>query len=369
MNHAPKRRVRYVVVGLGNLAQVAVLPAFAHARENSELVGLVSSDETKLRELRSRYEVEVAGKYDALERILADHRVDAVYVATPNTRHRDFTVRAAAAGVHVLCEKPMATREEDCEAMLRATADAGVKLMIAYRLHFEEANLSAVERVHAGEIGEPRVFSSVFSQQVRNNDIRTRGDLGGGALFDMGVYCVNAARYIFRAEPIEAFAHQVVGTGERFRDVDESTTALLRFPGNRVAQITASLGAGDVSEFRVVGTKGDIRLDPAYGVDERKMFVSVGGKTRETTFPKSDQFAPELVHFSRCILEDSEPEPSGLEGLEDVRIMLAIVESARRGKPVPIAAVEPPMRPSGNLVMRKPAVGKVPTIHAPSPNR
>jgi predicted dehydrogenase len=370
MNQPSKRRVRYLVVGLGNIAQVAVLPAFAHADENSELVGFLSSDETKLRELRARYHVAVTGKYDALERILAEHQIDAVYVATPNTQHKDFTVRAAAAGVHVLCEKPMAASEDDCEAMLRATSDAGVKLMIAYRLHFEEANLSVVERAHAGEIGELRVFSTVFSQQVRNNDIRTRSDLGGGALFDMGIYCVNAARYVFRDEPVEVFARQIMGDDERFQDVDETTIAVLRFPGNRIAQITASQGAADVSEYRVVGTKGDIRLDPAYGyTTERRMFVTTEGKTRETTFAKGDQFAPELVHFSQCILQDEEPEPSGIEGFEDVRIMLAMQRSARTGAPVRIAALEPPMRPTGSLAMHKPPVGRVSTVHAPSPSK
>jgi predicted dehydrogenase len=370
MNTSSKRRVRYVVVGLGNIAQVAVLPAFAHAQENSELVGIISSDDAKLRELRARYGLGVTGKYDALERILAEHAIDAVYIATPNTHHREFTVRAAAAHVHVLCEKPMAPTEADCREMIRATTKAGVNLMIAYRLHFEEANLSAIERVHAGEIGEPRVFSSVFGQQVRNNDIRTRADLGGGALFDMGVYCVNAARYIFRDEPVEVFARQVMGGDERFQDVDEMTTAILRFPDHRFAQLTVSQAAGDIAEFRVVGTKGDIRLDPAYGyVTERKMFVTVGGSTRETTFPKSDQFAPELVHFSQSILDGTDPEPSGVEGLEDVRIMEAMVRSARSGGPVRIAPIEPPMRPNGSLVMKKPPVAKVDTVHAPSPSK
>lgn len=192
------KRVRYAVVGLGNIAQVAVLPAFARARENSELVALVSADEAKRRVLAERYGVPVTGPYEELEQVIDDAAVDAVCVALPNSLHREITGRAARAGAHVLCEKPMATTVEDCQAMCRSTGTAGFKLMIAYRLHFEEANLRAIRRIRSGEIGEPRIFSSVVSRQVRPGDIRTRDDLGGGALFDAGIDCLNAARYLSR---------------------------------------------------------------------------------------------------------------------------------------------------------------------------
>jgi predicted dehydrogenase len=370
MGTSSNRRVRYAVVGLGNIAQVAVLPAFAHAKENSELVALLSSDEKKLRALGEKYDVATRAPYDALEEVIQKTGVDAVYVATPNTHHRDLTERAARAGAHVLCEKPMAPTEADCRAMIAATEAAGVKLMIAYRLHFDRANLDAVERIRAGQIGEPRFFSSIFSQQVREGDIRTRGQLGGGAIFDMGIYCINAARYLFQDEPTEVCAQRVTGTDERFRDVDEMTTAVLRFPGDRLAQLTASQGAGDVSELRVVGTKGDIRLDPAYGYEGKlRMFVTIDGKTEEKTFAKSDQFAPELVHFSQCILDGKDPEPSGAQGLADVRIIQAILLSARTQASVSIAPVEQPARPAGDLAMKKPAVGKVEPVNAPSPSR
>jgi predicted dehydrogenase len=370
MRSKEKRRVRYAVVGLGNIAQVAVLPAFKHAKENSELAALVSSDARKLRELGKRYGVSLTGSYDDLERIVEEGEIDAVYVAVPNALHRDITVRAAKAGAHVLCEKPMAPTEDDCVAMIRAADAAGVKLMIAYRLHFDPANLAVIERIRAGAIGEPRFFSSVFSQQVRGGDVRTRDDLAGGALYDMGIYCLNAARYVFQEEPVAVSAQQVIGTEERFRKVDEMTTAVLRFPGDRLAQLTASQGAGDVSEFRVVGTKGDIRLEPAFDYAKGlSMAVTVGGKTKKKTFSKGDQFAPELVHFSRCILEGRDPEPSGRQGLADVRIIEAMIRSARTGETVPLRPVELSKRPNGGLAMRKPPVGKVRLVHATSPSR
>ncbi len=370
MARSSNKRVRYAVVGLGNIAQVAVLPAFEHAKDNSELVALVSSDPDKLEQLAKRYDVASTGGYDALESIIRQARVDAVYVAVPNALHRELTVRAAAAGAHVLCEKPMAGSEQDCQAMIDATRAAGVKLMIAYRLHFDPANLEAIDLVRSGAIGDPRFLSSVFSQQVREGDVRTRDDLAGGAMFDMGIYCLNAARYLFRDEPLEVYAQRITGTDPRFHDVDEMTMAVLRFPQNRLAQMVASQGAGDVSELRLVGTKGDIRLEPAFEYTTHlQMHVTVDGKLRERKFPKTDQFAPELLHFSRCILADLEPEPSAAQGLADVRIIQAMMRSARTGAAVQLAPVEPPARPEGSLAMKKPPVGKVKPVHAPSPSK
>jgi predicted dehydrogenase len=360
------KKIRYAVVGLGNIAQMAVLPAFEHATENSELVALVSSDAEKLRVLADRYQVEITGSYDDLDRLLRSGDIDAIYVATPNTLHRNAVERAARAGIHVLCEKPLAATVADCRAMMHAAADAKIRLMTAYRLHFEQTNLRAIERVRAGEIGEPRIFSSVFSQQVREGDIRTRAELGGGALFDMGIYCVNAARYLFQAEPFEVTALRVRGSDPRFAEVDEMTSAILRFPGDRIGQFISSQGAADVSEFRIVGTKGDIRLDPAYSYHgEIREFFTVDGQTEETTTPMHDQFAPELVHFSQCILEDRDPEPTGEEGLADVRILEAIVESAAIGRRVSLSPFERSQRPSRDLEMSKPPVGKVQPVNAP----
>src|SRR5436190_19737917 len=155
---ASTRTVRYAVVGLGHIAQVAVLPAFAHARSSSTLAALVSDDPEKLAKLKRRYRVETAVGYEDYPRLLASGAVDAVYIALPNSMHRDYTVRAAEAGVHVLCEKPMAASEVDCEAMIQSARFHKVKLMVAYRLHFDRANLEAVELIRARRIGEPRYF-------------------------------------------------------------------------------------------------------------------------------------------------------------------------------------------------------------------
>lgn len=256
------RVVRYAVVGLGHIAQVAVLPAFAHARRNSEVVALVSDDRAKRRTLSKRYGIEATYAYDHYEACL--EQVDAVYIALPNSMHAEYTVRAAQAGVHVLCEKPMAVTVAECERMIDACRANGVKLMIAYRLHFEEINLRAIDLVRRGKIGEPKFFNSSFSMRLRRNNIRARKDLGGGTLYDIGVYCINAARYLFRAEPKEAMAISVNSGAEGLREIDESTGALLRFDGERVAAFVTSFNAADIGSYHIVGTKGRLHVDPAY---------------------------------------------------------------------------------------------------------
>ena len=171
----------------------------------------------KDRELSERYGVK-AYTYDDLEDALDAEQVDAVYIATPNILHREHTERTARAGAHVLCEKPMATTEEDCRAMMRAAEQNNVKLMIAYRLHFNDANLRAVELARSGELGELRYFGSLFGLQVKAGNIRVRKDLGGGTLYDIGIYCINAARYLFRDEPIEVVGLTMNNGEERFAD-------------------------------------------------------------------------------------------------------------------------------------------------------
>src|SRR5688572_25062372 len=222
--------VRYAVVGLGHIAQVAMLPAFAHARRNSKLVALVSDDARKRRELARRYRVAATYSYDEFEECL--EQVDAVYIALPNSMHAAFTIRAARAGVHVLCEKPMALTDTECHQMIDAARHGGVRLMIAYRLHFERTNLEAVEIARSGKLGELRYFHSSFSMQVTDTDnIRPKRPLGGGPLWDIGVYCINAARCLFQDEPTDVLGEIVPRNEPRFTEVEEMASGLLRFPG------------------------------------------------------------------------------------------------------------------------------------------
>lgn len=364
-----KTKLRYAVLGLGHISQVAVLPAFKSSR-NSELFALVSDNPDKLRTIGEKYKLEHLYSYEDYSRVLSN--VDAVYIALPNHLHREYAVRAAAAGVHVLCEKPMAPSSEDCLAMIHASHENHTKLMIAYRLHFEAGNLEVIKLANNGTIGEPRFFNSEFSQQVADDNIRVTEPVsrGGGPLYDMGVYCINAARYIFRAEPLEVTALAESGHENRFAKVEEMTSVAMRFPGERLAIFTCSFGAADISRYTVVGSKGVLRADPAYeyagGI---KLEISAGEKTKKRNFPKRDQFAAELTYFSDCILKNKEVEPDGFEGLADVRIIEAIYESIRTRRTVPVRSTPKHERPSQDQSIQKPAHGKPEVIRAQPPSR
>jgi glucose-fructose oxidoreductase len=347
------------VVGLGYISQAAVLPAFAHARENSELTALVSSDPKKLKTLARKYKIANTYSYEQYADCLRSGDIDAVYIALPNHMHRAYTIAAAKHGIHILCEKPMALSEKDCDAMIEAAEEAQVKLMIAYRLHFERCNLNAIEMVNSGKIGAARIFTSTFSQQVKAGNSRLKKDVGGGAIWDMGIYCINAVRYLFKAEPTEAFAWNLGADSKRFNEVPEMTSGVLRFPGDRVASFTTSFGAASRSVYEVVGTKGVIKLDPAYELAEAlKSEITVDDRTTKQVCAKRDQFAPEIEYFSDCILNDKQPEPSGQEGLADVRIIQALLDSAEIGRPVSISPVEVRHRPDMTQEIEKPPVGK-----------
>jgi predicted dehydrogenase len=357
MSQRGKPVVRYAVVGLGHIAQVAMLPAFAHARRNSRLTALVSDDRAKLKQLAARYDVEHTFGYDDYDACL--EQVDAVYIALPNSMHAEYTIRAARAGVHVLCEKPMAVTVDECRRMIAACRRHRVRLMVAYRLHFEEINLRVVDLVRRGRIGEPKFFNSSFSMRLRSGNIRARKSLGGGTLYDIGVYCINAARYLFRAEPKEVMAISVNSGAKALAEVDESTGALLRFDGERVAAFVTSFNAADVGSYQIVGTKGHLRVDPAYEYAEGLAYaLTVNGKTTRERVGRRDQFAPELLHFSDCILQDRDPEPSGEEGLQDVRIVQALSDSAETGKAIAIPPHAEAQRPARRQQIMRPAVKK-----------
>jgi len=360
-----RRKVRYAVVGLGHIAQVAVLPAFRNTA-NSELFALVSGDPDKLEKVGKQYELEHLYSYDDYSRALSN--VDAVYLTLPNHLHREYAVRAAAAGVHVLCEKPMAVTSADCKAMIEAANQNHAKLMIAYRLHFEAGNLEAIRLARSGKLGTLRIFTSEFAQQVADDNVRVREPVarGGGPVYDMGVYCINAARYLFGSEPTEVFAITGNNGDQRFQRVEEMTSVIVRFPEERLATFTCSFGAADISRYALIGTKGVLRANPAYEYARALKHQLTGGKkSKSRTFPKRDQFAAQLVYFSDCVLKDKAPEPSGLEGWADVRIVEAIYESARTKKTVPLPELPgKKTRPTINQEIHRPAPGKPRVVHA-----
>lgn len=351
-----KTKIRYAVVGLGWIAQETVLPAFAHANDNSELVALVSGSSTKIETLSKKYGVKHNYSYEEYDKCLNSGEIDAVYIALPNHLHCEYTVRAAKAGIHVLCEKPMAVTEEECQQMMQAAEDNQVKLMIAYRLHFDKANMEAVKIAQSGKIGEIRLFNSVFSQQVAEGNVRLEDiAIGGGTIYDMGIYCLNAVRYLFQSEPTEVFAFSANNGEKRFEKIDEMTSVILRFPEERLANFTSSFGAATVSTLQIVGTKGDLRMDSAYSYQgELEQQITINNQKQEQSFTAGDQFAAEIAYFSDCLLKGSDPEPSGVEGLADVRVIRAIYESAQTGKPVKLGEFKRQQRPNSEQEIERP---------------
>jgi predicted dehydrogenase len=356
-NRSSGDRIRYAVVGLGHIAQNAILPAFAHAQENSELTALVSDDPAKLRALSREYGVENCFSYADFELCLHSGIIDAVYIALPNNLHADYCIRAAQAGIHVLCEKPLAVTEEECQDIIKTCAENDVKLMTAYRLHFEQGNLEAMEIVRSGKIGEPRIFNSVFTMQVNRGNIRTKKQYAGGTLYDIGIYCINAARYIFSDEPIEGFCLSAADSDSRFRRVEEMTAAIMRFPKERLAGFTTSFGAESTADYEVIGTKGKLRAIQAYDYSVPAILeVTVDGRTERKCCELRDQFAPELIYFSDCIRSDIEPEPSGAEGLRDVSIIRSLYESVRTGMPVKFKTIKRRRYPDRSQEIHRPPV-------------
>jgi predicted dehydrogenase len=364
------RKVRYAVVGLGYIAQVAVLPSFKHAR-GAELKALVSGDPRKLKELGRRYKVPHLYSYEEYEECLRSGEIDAVYLALPNHLHREYSVRASQEGIHVLCEKPMAVTSEECEAMIQAARRSGTKLMVAYRLHFEQANLEVAELARRRKLGEPRIFSSVFSFPIKARNIRVlpRSE-GGGPMYDIGIYCLNAARSIFGAEPTEAIATAARGKDPRYSGIEEGMSVTLRFPDDRLASFVCSYGTASEGFYDLLCKKGSACLEEAYEyVGPKKLTLTKGdGKPKEKTFKPRDQFAPELEYFADCIRRGREPEPNGLEGLADIRCIEAIHKSAETGRAVAIEPVPKQERPGLKMEKQKPPVKEPELVKAESPH-
>jgi predicted dehydrogenase len=361
--------IRFGVVGLGHFAQAAILPAFANAADKAQLSAIVTGDSKKAALLSRKYKAP-AYSYDEYDGLLAAGEIDAVYIALPNSIHREYTERAAHAGVHVLCEKPLAYTAADAEAMIAACRAADVRLMTAYRLHFEEGNLQAMETVQSGKIGEARLFNSIHTMQVDPDNIRVDQSLGGGPLEDIGIYCLNAARYLFRSEPEEVVAFAIKNSDPRFDEVPEAVSATLRFPDDRLATFLCGFGEAKVSEYRVIGSKGILKMDPAFTwQDDIQQTIIVKNKEKSKTFKHRDQIAAEIVYFATCIQDRTEPEPSGREGLIDVRVIEALRTSYNEQRAVRLKPLPADPRPDASQSIQRRPPRKPQLVHAAPPSK
>jgi glucose-fructose oxidoreductase len=242
--------------------------------------------------------------------------------------------------------------------------------MTAYRLHFEEGNLDAIKTIEAGKIGEARLFTSVHTMQVDPGNIRTDLSLGGGPVEDIGIYCLNAARYIFQAEPNEVTAFAIRGKDRRFKEVPEAVSATLRFSKDRLATFLCGFGESKVSEYRVICTEGVLKMDPAFTWQgDIEQTISRKEKAKTKTFKHRDQIAAEIVYFSDCISKHKTPEPSGREGLLDVRIMDALRTSYIEHRTVKIEPLSKRCRPRPSQSIRRKPAKKPKLVKADPPSR
>jgi glucose-fructose oxidoreductase len=339
----PSRRVGWAVVGLGKLALDQVLPAFG-ACGKSRLVALVSGDRAKAQRVASQYGVDPKHiyDYDSYDAIAQDPAIQVVYIILPNSLHANFSLRASRAGKHVLCEKPMAISATECQQMIDAAAQAQRKLMIGYRCHYEPCNLAAINLLRQGEIGKIRAVVTDNGQAIDPTDPagewRLRKSLaGGGSLMDIGIYGLNAARYLTGEEPIEVAAMvNSPGDDPRFREVEDLVVFTLRFPSGAIAHCSTSYSYAATSRFAVQGTTGVLTLDPATTYYEHALHVKTEKGSRKVELHEINQFAAEMDHFSAAILNQQPVKSPGEEGMQDVRLMHSIYEAARLGRPIKI---------------------------------
>jgi len=333
--------VGFAVIGLGGFAQGAILPGFRHSKK-AKLVALVSGDRSKAKRLATKFHAGAFYTYEELPACFSNPQVEAVYIATNNGSHAHYAVQAANAGEHVLCEKPMANSVEECRQMLAACRASGVRLMIAYRKYFEPASLELKKLVRSGRLGRLKYIHSAFGIVIRGRGKAGAWHLdpklaGGGALPDVGVYCVNTIRWLVGEEPLEVSAYQWTTDPETFSQVDENIAFRLNFPHGLVAQATSSFSAAQSSFLQVHGEKGWAALNPAYPWDEERcLFGKTGDRWFEKKFKIIDELSLELDAFADSIRRQREPEPNGVQGMRDVAVMEAIYQSAREGRTVRI---------------------------------
>jgi predicted dehydrogenase len=334
------RRIGYAVIGLGRIAGHFLGGAQMSAR--SKITGLVSGHRDKAERIAAQYGVptESIYSYEEFDKIAANPAVDAVYVALPNSMHLEYTVRAAKAGKHVICEKPMAISSAECTQMIDACKAARVKLMIAYRLHYEPITLKTLDLVRSGKLGKLQSMQGANGFNIALNEWRyTKALGGGGSLFDVGIYCLNAYR-MFAGEEPSGFQGQVSTPDKgdpRFAEVEENVSWVMRFPSGILATGASTYGARMPGFCRLDGTLGSLEVSP-YGYQGLRVqgrYASSADKgappvTIDETSAELDpmQFAREMDHFSECVTEDRVPNTPGEEGLADMQCIEAIYKSA-----------------------------------------
>lgn len=332
-NH-PDRKLGVALCGLGSLATNQIAPALLRTR-HCRLAGIVTGSPEKAEVWKEKYQLPSRSiySYDNMHEMASNPDIDIVYVITPNALHLDHATKAAQAGKHVFCEKPLEISVARCQQMIDVVKQAGKMLGVGYRCQFEPNNLECVRIVREKELGELKIIDAGFAFAIGDpRQWRLRRDLaGGGALMDLGVYCVQTTRCLTGEEPIWISAAEVKTDPVKFAEVDETILWQTKFPSGVIANCTTSYGANGFGGFRAGTDKGWFGLDPGYYYNGNR------GRRSDNTdinIPVDDQFVLELDHFAECVRTGTPSKVPGEMGLQDVKIMMAIYESIRTGAPV-----------------------------------
>ncbi|MBB6092642.1 putative dehydrogenase [Povalibacter uvarum] len=335
---AESRKLGYAICGLGSLSENQIAPALAKNSKHCRLAGLVTSTPAKAEEFRKKYDIPKRSvyAYEDMHRMADNKDIDVVYVVTPNALHAEHTIASAKAGKHVFCEKPLEISVERCQQMIDACKAAGTLLGTAYRCQYDPHHLECIRIVREKEFGNLNLIEAGFAIDVgAAGQWRLKRDLaGGGALMDVGIYALQATRYLTGEEPILVQAMETKTDPVKFAEVDESIVWTTKFPSGVVANCSTSYKFGGIARFRGTADRGWFELDPAFYYGGNRGRRSDG---REIRFEPIDLFAAEMDDFAQCILNKTPSKVSGEEGMRDVRIMMAIYDSIRTGKAVSLA--------------------------------
>ena len=341
-------KVGFAIVGLGRLALKQLLPAFAETNK-AKVTALVSGSPEKAKTVARQYNIPESAiySYDTMDRMAENPDIKVVYVVTPNGLHLRDVKAAAEAGKHVLCEKPLAASSDEARQMIAACQAARVKLMVAYRCQYEPHNRHAVDLVRSGEHGIPKLIEAVNTQvQGAPDQWRFKKALsGGGALPDIGLYCLNAARFYTGEEPVEVFGRVVSPANDaRYAEVEETVAFMLRFPSGVIANCSASYGAHESKDMAVQMSAAWINIPNAFAYEGQQLTLArrsgANAQIDEIRISRKNQFAQEIDHMASCVIEGLVPHTPGEEGLQDHLLMEAIYRSAKTGQPVTLSAMD-----------------------------
>ncbi|MEQ9375567.1 MAG: Gfo/Idh/MocA family oxidoreductase [Imperialibacter sp.] len=324
------KKLGIALVGLGYYAKNLLAPALEKT-DDCYLAGIVTGTPSKIPEWKEKYNIADKNvySYDTFDKIKDNPDIDIIYVVLPNSMHKEYTIRAAKAGKHVICEKPMALNPAECREMIAACDKAKVKLAIGYRLHSEPHTQEIMRLAREKDFGAVKLVEAADGFKIGDpTQWRLKKALaGGGAMYDVGVYCINGARYSTGEQPIAVTAQEYKTDPVKFKEVDETITWQMEFPSGAVATCTTTYAAS-TERLYVAYEKGWAELRPAFG------YGPIKGKTNkgEMDIPHTVHQALQMDDFSRCVKEGKESPVNGYEGLKDLLVVEAIYKSIASGK-------------------------------------